>query len=265
MAGNLTVRQSVRNLSADDLRRFRKAVGALQAIDDNRGYRAFAGIHGIPEFKCWHYQEQRGNPVSVRLFLPWHRAYMLAVERALQDREPDIGLPWWNWASEVSRREGIPKSYTDERLADGRPNPLFKFHIDEPSAGIDEDTYRRPRDPEDLPYPQEPDVVKRLMAIEDWSDFSDELQDVHGFIHGWVGGSMGVIATAAFDPIFYAHHCQIDRLWYLWQLRHGDSGVPRRILDIVLSPFHETVADVLNIKNLGYEYAAAQASVPGVS
>lgn len=265
MSGHLTIRQSVRNLSPEDLGKFRKAMGEIQAIDDNRGFRAIAGIHGVPEFQCWHHQFQRGNPVSVRLFLPWHRAYMLAVEQALQDRDPDVGLPWWNWASAVSRSEGIPQAYADETLADGSGNPLFKFHIREPSAGLDEDTHRDPGDPAELPFPGVPDAVARLTAITDWSDFSDIIQDVHDFTHGWVGGSMGVVPTSAFDPIFFAHHCQIDRIWYLWQNEHGDSGIPNELLNVVLSPFPQKVADVLNIKNLGYEYAASQVSVPGVS
>jgi tyrosinase len=31
--------------------------------------------------------------------------------------------------------------------------------------------------------------------------------------------------VAAFDPIFFFHHCNIDRVFYLWQLRHNTSTV----------------------------------------
>lgn len=34
-------------------------------------------------------------------------------------------------------------------------------------------------------------------------------------------GDMGENDTAALDPIFYFHHCYIDRLFWLWQKRHG--------------------------------------------
>ncbi len=46
----------------------------------------------------------------------------------------------------------------------------------------------------------------------------------HGNVHIWTGdpsdecalSDMGVLATAAQDPIFFAHHANIDRLWSVW-------------------------------------------------
>ena len=34
-------------------------------------------------------------------------------------------------------------------------------------------------------------------------------------------GDMGENDTAALDPIFYFHHCFVDRMFWLWQKRHG--------------------------------------------
>ena len=47
-------------------------------------------------------------------------------------------------------------------------------------------------------------------------------------MHIWVGGHMGQIPFAAYDPIFWAHHTMIDRLWRLWQLRHPGTLPPAR-------------------------------------
>jgi tyrosinase len=41
-------------------------------------------------------------------------------------------------------------------------------------------------------------------------------------VHVWVGGTMGFIATAPADPVFWMHHCNIDRLWWDWQ--QGRTG-----------------------------------------
>ena len=77
---------------------------------------------------------------------------------------------------------------------------------------------------------------------------------------------MGVVARAAFDPIFWSHHGMIDRLWYLWQLRHGVANIPQDYLDRPLAPFSLTVQDVLDIRRLGYEYAVTTLPpVPGPS
>ncbi len=54
-------------MSAAQLTSFRQAVTASMGVSDNRGYSAWAGIHGLPGQFCQH-----GTP----LFLPWHRAYL---------------------------------------------------------------------------------------------------------------------------------------------------------------------------------------------
>lgn len=38
-------------------------------------------------------------------------------------------------------------------------------------------------------------------------------------------GDMGENDTAALDPIFYFHHCNIDRVFWLWQKKHGATDV----------------------------------------
>jgi tyrosinase len=65
---------------------------------------------------------------------------------------------------------------------------------------------------------------------------------------------MGSIGTSAFDPVFWAHHAMIDRIWYLWQLRHGVNTIPAEYLDLALFP-GLTVQQVLDVHALGYDYA----------
>ena len=67
---------------------------------------------------------------------------------------------------------------------------------------------------------------------------------------------MGSIGTSAFDPVFWAHHAMIDRVWYLWQLRHGVNNIPANYLDKALFPGY-TVQQVLDVRSLGYDYATA--------
>ena len=82
-----------------------------------------------------------------------------------------------------------------------------------------------------------------------------KIESIHDRMHVWTGGSMQEVATAAFDPLFYTHHAMIDRVWWLWQLNYGNSGIPPELLNAVLVPFNLTVRDVLNIYDLGYDYA----------
>ena len=39
---------------------------------------------------------------------------------------------------------------------------------------------------------------------------------LHNRIHGWVGGSMGP-GTSPNDPVFFLHHCNVDRIWSQWE------------------------------------------------
>ncbi|KAF5530185.1 di-copper centre-containing protein [Fusarium napiforme] len=51
------------------------------------------------------------------------------------------------------------------------------------------------------------------------------LEQIHNSVHDFIGGGtdragighMGSVPVAAFDPIFWLHHCNIDRLLHLWQ------------------------------------------------
>jgi tyrosinase len=74
---------------------------------------------------------------------------------------------------------------------------------------------------------------------------------------------MSDISVAAYDPIFWAHHCMIDRLWYLWQLKHPGARMPPPLIDQALPPFAMTVRQTLEITQLGYDYAAATAAAAG--
>ncbi|EGP85593.1 uncharacterized protein MYCGRDRAFT_94308 [Zymoseptoria tritici IPO323] len=53
---------------------------------------------------------------------------------------------------------------------------------------------------------------------------SGSLEDLHNTYHGLLGGQghMGRVPVAAFDPIFWLHHANVDRLLSIWQAIHKD-------------------------------------------
>lgn len=248
---SLRHRRSARRLTAGQLEDLRAAIAAAQAIDDDRGFQSWAGIHGLPlPISCVHHRE---------LFLPWHRAYLYLFEKALQERVPGVTLPWWDWTADHAG--GIPDAYARKR-AEGRKNPLFDSPIqpggrERPGQAR---TTRNPGAPGALPAPEE---VEAVLANRDFTTFQTQLESIHDGVHVWTGGTMGSIPTAAYDPLFWAHHCMIDRLWYLWQLRNPGAGPPRALLDRALAPFPLTVRDTLDITQLGYDYAASTAAAGG--
>ncbi|KAI9783412.1 MAG: hypothetical protein M1839_003947 [Geoglossum umbratile] len=49
---------------------------------------------------------------------------------------------------------------------------------------------------------------------------------IHNNVHNWTGGDygqMGDVPVAAYDPIFFLHHCNIDRLYAIWQALYPEK------------------------------------------
>jgi tyrosinase len=245
-------RRNARELTDGQLRDLRRAVTEAQGISDDRGYQFWAGIHGLPlPTSCKHHSN---------LFLPWHRAYLYFFEKQLQDRVAGVTLPWWGWTHHHD--EGIPASYRRRRTSDGKVNHLFDSPIQPSGRRLPNEkrTWRQPGPPGALPSPNE---VDQVLDNSDFFTFQTQLESIHDGVHLWVGGTMSSIAVAAYDPVFWAHHSMIDRLWYLWQLHHPGASIPGNLLGRALAPFEMTVADTLDITALGYDYAASTAAATG--
>lgn len=258
----LRYRRNVATLNAGQLKLLRDAFRKVQAFSDadDRGYQHWSGIHGLPlPAYC---DIAHGTP----LFLPWHRAYLYRFERALRDQVPDAMLAWWDWRTPANQQGQIPAALADQN-AGSQPNPLFNAKVQ--SLAIQQGgslgqqlgtpTRRAPSTSRRLPTPQQ---IETLLDEDDFTTFSEQLDNFHGGVHMWVGAHMSRIPFSAYDPIFYFHHTMIDRVWRIWQLRHGRAGPPESLWDEPLDPFNMTVRRTLSVTRLGYDYAARTVSRP---
>ena len=83
-------------------------------------------------------------------------------------------------------------------------------------------------------------------------------------------GDLASVPIAAFDPLFFFHHCFVDRIFWEWQSRHNAVtslpmvGNRTYNLNTPLRPFKKedgtyyTSVDSPNISNLGYSYPPFQ-------
>ena len=256
-------RPNIEEMTGPQVERLRSAFAAMMERDDDRGYQHYAGQHGLPlPMECG---VAHGHPA----FLPWHRAYLLRFEQALRDTGHDVMLPWWDW----TKARTIPPAFAASHTPTGNPNPLYSARIsalalaqgersedDETRAlaGVP-DTVRQPGRPRThLPTSAEIGVVEEYRA---YGRFRTELEDCHNNVHVWVGGHMGNLPFAAFDPIFWAHHCMIDRLWRIWQLQHPEASFPASLRVKTMTPFNLTAGAVLDPTALGYDYSVSIAQV----
>jgi tyrosinase len=248
-SGTVTVRKSANELSAQEIADYRLAVYRIAQISakvrtDDRGYQWVAGIHGIPQRKCKH-----GSPA----FALWHRPYVQLYEQLLQDVVPTAFVPYWNWTRDLA----IPQIFLDATWSNPdtgatEPNPL----LSQPMNG-GAPTSRRPQPASRLA--QNRRLVSQALLATDYDAFSADLENPHNNVHVWVGGDMSSIPTAAYDPLFWSHHCFVEYVFCQWQDAHTAAPQPSDVTNSDLIPFGVTVDQIWIYKKLGYTYKPAAA------
>lgn len=110
---------------------------------------------------------------------------------------------------------------------------------------------------------------------------------MHNAVHPWVGGlilhrsgppTFGTmnLPTSPNDPIFFLHHANVDRLWAIWQKRHGIhtyqpvTALPSNGATSRMKPFDrvglpDTPRGVEDITQLGYTYSNMQGPPPSMA
>ena len=253
-------RRNINCLSTDELHDLREAFAELFTLpaSDARSFTMLAGFHGGPPTAyCRH---------SAPGFFTWHRAYLKAVEDALRTVRCEVVLPYWDWSSGPST--GVPVACRDATYVNRSgvtvPNPLYAGPAR--SGGM---TARRP-DINTTAYDDLAAQAQAAMTITDFGSFQDQMNNVHGAVHVRTGGDMGSVPTAAFDPIFYLHHANIDRLWAVWQAAHPGS-LPASEASFALAPFNrpfstswQVGSDVESTTAMGYRYQAICFRIPPI-
>jgi tyrosinase len=255
VSGTNTIRKSVYALSDTEVLNYRLAVYraariSAQSVQDNRGYQYVAGIHGQPGRYCKH-----NKPT----FAIWHRPFIQGYEQRLQDLVPETFVPYWDWTTRRAEQEGIPKIFTDATWTNPdsgkiEPNPL----LSQPMALIGSGATTRSTQPLANLLPLR-DLVHSALLAPDYGSFTFDLENPHDLLHIWVGGSMSVIAWAAYDPLFWSHHCFVEYVFCQWQDAHTDA-VPPEVTPQDFAPFSVTVDQVWNYRKLGYSYLPDNAS-----
>lgn len=243
-------RRNIDCLTVDQLHDLREALAAMYALpaSDPNSFATVGSFHGGPPIAyCSH-----GAPG----FFTWHRAYLMAFENALRVLGCQVTLPYWDWSSGPST--GVPAACRQptyvNRAGSTVANPLFSG----PRATGGQTNRRTNIDTtafDDLAA-----SAQAAMTAGTFVSFQNQINGVHGSVHVRTGGDMGSVGTAGYDPIFYLHHANIDRLWADWQATHP-APLPAIEASFQLQPFPrpysvawQTGADVETTDQLGYRY-----------
>jgi hypothetical protein len=243
-------RKNIDCLTTDELHDLREALTGMYALAAShpRSFARLASFHGGPPTTyCRH-----GAPG----FFTWHRAYLLAFEDALRAIRCNVTLPYWDWSSGPST--GVPDAcryptYVN-RSGTVVPNPLYSGP--RPAGG---QTSRR-ADIDTTPFNDLATSAQSAMSSASFDSFQSLIDGAHGGVHVRVSGDMGSVPSAAYDPIFYLHHANIDRLWAQWQVAHP-GALPASEATFALQPFNRPFStqwqqgsDVESVDALDYRY-----------
>jgi tyrosinase len=170
-------------------------------------------------------------------FLAWHREYLAKFEARLRLFNPLVTIPYWDWVNDRL----IPAQLSD-------PADLAAW-------GVTRGASFNPASLPDQPWMNL--VMASGVSPASHTSFQSALEGPHNTVHGVVGGVMGTSRSPA-DPLFWLHHCFIDKLWANWQQTNtGPAFNPPNTADTLQPPpiMTRTVAQVLRTTSLGYVYA----------
>jgi hypothetical protein len=159
-------------------------------------------------------------------FLVWHRLYIYNFEKIVRKLSGDstFSLPYWGYTdtTNIAQSRTMPAMFRDTNVS------LYeKARLDSINKG----------------FPISGKMINKLSLTKlfhntTYAGFNGNIDAApHGAMHNYLGygndpkgksmfspikqtmdegGLMQDVATAAFDPIFWVHHANIDRIWQQW-------------------------------------------------
>jgi tyrosinase len=211
-------RKNIKNLTATELTALKNGVQVMKARslanpNDPTGWIYQANIHGTsdtPVQTAWNTCQHTSGGGGL-FFLSWHRMYLHFFERILRaaSGSPTLALPYWNYFDAAARQ--IPLAYRSPANAS---NPLW---VSTRGATMGAGG--------SLPA----SAVNHATAFSyvPFNSFSSSLEGTpHNVVHTTIGGWMLTFQFAGRDPVFWLHHCNIDRLWNRWLSQGGGRTNP---------------------------------------
>ena len=267
------LRRSLQGLAWNDpiVAAYRDGVGIMKQKPDSDkvSWISLAKIHGLDP-NTYHF-----CPHGNWYFLPWHRAYVVTLERIIREltSHKDFAMPYWDWTTNPK----MPDVFLNPTTPDGKTNWL----------DVTDPGFKRTWPP-NKPMPASivgPTVLKKILKAPTYEQFGTSrpqgqnsldpswivdqdsgVQGVleatpHNNVHNNIGGWMPT-AISARDPIFFMHHTNIDRIWALWNLHHKNSDehfwkdmpFTNNFIHPDGTPWSMKVSDLFVPETLGYTY-----------
>ena len=174
-------------------------------------------------------------------FLVWHRLYIWHFEKIVRSLSgyQDFALPYWGYTdtTDTQVNRTMPALFRDNASSLFEAGRLDTLNKGLPISGS---VLRKLN-------------IKKLNEHQTYVLFNKNMDAApHGAMHNYIGfgndttgkmlydrisqtdsyGLMSDVSTAGFDPIFWAHHSNIDRVWQQWTNSERGQNVTREMLDV---------------------------------
>ncbi|MFF5957448.1 tyrosinase family protein [Streptomyces luteogriseus] len=238
-------RKDVSTLTSTEKRRF---VKAMLEVKRRGEYDEFVRTH--IEYYTSDGEDGLRTAHMAPSFLPWHRQFLLDLEKALRRVDASVSVPYWDWTRDRTTTSapwtadllGGTGRRSDRRVMTG-PFAYAEGNWTIKEGVTDEEFLTRdlgrPRDPIRLPTRAELERALKdpVYDASPWDStagkgFRNKLEgwgsgrgsaswQNHNRVHRWVGGAM-VGGASVNDPVFWLHHAFVDLVWSRWQRRHRE-------------------------------------------
>ena len=214
---------------------------------------------------------QTGEPVyckhSVYPFIAWHTPYVYQFELLLNKYSTStmhewnyITLPYLdltNFSDDFTfmNEPTITVFYDKKRITIDNPLSGAYYYVDGVKTKTIRNGFLSPRtEKQKIQLTTVKKQLNNALYASSYEQFSSSagshtdyvpLESPHNSLHniiGGDGGNMTDISISAFDPIFWLHHCNMDRHYYTWMYnntRHFDRPLPaNKISETTLAASH---------------------------
>jgi len=198
---------------------------------------------------AWDTCQPHNPPGQEDFFLPWHRLFVWYFEEIIRKAIPgndDFTLPYWDYTAANAFNGVIPPEFT---------MPASPLYVENRNPGVNagQPIQGQGADPLNL---NDLKVAPYSGSVGFCSTLDN---DLHGAVHVLVGDgqNMGAVPYAARDPIFWLHHCNIDRLWASWNAAGNANPALNQTFTFAKNDGTIVVAnlsDVMDLSMMDYKY-----------
>jgi tyrosinase len=188
----------------------------------NRIYGASPSPHKTLAQEMWNTCQAHGAGENEDFFLPWHRMFVYYFESIIRhvSGKEEFTLPYWNYSIAGPVHGIMPDEFRK------KGDPVYKcLFVEKRNVHTPTNSFANVNAGEAIDKYDAGALDLTALKQTSYSPagampgFNMDLdQTVHGAVHVLIGNSqnMGAVPWAAGDPIFWMHHCNIDRLWASW-------------------------------------------------